>query len=444
MLKRLVIVFLIIKLTLQTIPEDSKSLDTKPEDSKILETEPEDSKTLETKPEDSKILETESEDSKILETEHVPNFVKFGVSVNNKYHVIDEVGENLSPKDFIDNYVQKNKPVLFRNMVKDYHAIHKWSDTFLMTELEGYDDDYEVFVEHGKRETRELEPQLMKMKDFLNDYQTKDLHMVSSLPDFLRIDVILPIVFQCEYVVDSIERIFMDFSSGGTQSVIHTDDEENLLCAFNGNKKVVIVDPKEFSSSVPTIIDSSDNTYSSLNIDKFDINRFDISFYLINLNAGDCLYIPKNWIRQIDTFERNIDLLFKFNNNLDENSNIDSCSDNSLNPSWTLNEVLYDLSIDKFITNIIEQVSNNNTSFKDMEEVLANEVGLSVDELAEFDLSRYVEEIFNLMDTDLDENISINEASEIEDIRESLEKIYTEFYRHAAKVQPSDEMHEEL
>lgn len=404
MLKCLVIVFLIMKLTLQSIPEDSNT----------------------------------------SETEYVPNFVKFGESVNKKYHVIDEVGESLSPKKFIDDYVQKNKPVLFRNMVTDYHAIHKWSDSFLMTELEGYDDNYEVFVAHEKRETRELEPELMKMKDFLNDYQTKDLQMVSSLPDFLKTDVILPIVFQCEYVVDFIERVFMEFSSGGTQSVIHTDDEENLLCAFNGNTKIVLVDPKELSSSIPTIIDSPDNTYSSLNIDKFDINRFDISFYLIHLNAGDCLYIPKNWIRQIDTFERSIDLLFKFNNNLDESSNIDSCSDNSLNPSWTLDEVLYDLSIDKFITNIIEQVSNNYTSYNDMEEFFANEVGLSVDELAEFDLSHYVEDIFNLMDADLDENISINEASEIEDIRDSLEKIFTGFYKHAAKVQPSNEMHEEL
>lgn len=32
------------------------------------------------------------------------------------------------------------------------------------------------------------------------------------------------------------------FSSGGTKSVTHTDDYENILCVFAGTKELVMVD----------------------------------------------------------------------------------------------------------------------------------------------------------------------------------------------------------
>ena len=34
----------------------------------------------------------------------------------------------------------------------------------------------------------------------------------------------------------------MWFSSGGTKSVVHTDDYENILCQFDGVKEVVLAD----------------------------------------------------------------------------------------------------------------------------------------------------------------------------------------------------------
>ena len=398
-------------------------------------------------------LQSISEDSaESLENEHVPNFSKFGeigdindddeASENNQE--IDVTIENISPKEFIYDYVKQNKPLLLRNMVKDFQAIDKWTDEFIMSELENYDIEYEVYVEQVKKETRNFEPTLMKMKDFLKDYQEKDLNLVSSLPDFLRDDIILPNVFQCENVPDSLERIFLGFSNGDTQSVIHTDNHDTLLCVFSGYKKVVLLD-SEYSS---LLIDSPDNSYSSIDIDKFDVNEFNhLPFYRVDLQTGDCMYIPQNWIQQVDSFERNIALIFWFNiEKISDASAIESCSDSGTNPSWTLSEVLYDLSIDEFLNFLNERVSSGYSSLKDIKEFFANEIGFSVDDLLKFNLSGFVEDIFSLIDADSDEKISIIETRGIEEIRESIEQIYTDFHRYVEKIKSGNlaEKHDEL
>lgn len=38
----------------------------------------------------------------------------------------------------------------------------------------------------------------------------------------------------------------MWFSSGGTSSVLHTDDEENVNCVYHGKKTVLLVDPAKY------------------------------------------------------------------------------------------------------------------------------------------------------------------------------------------------------
>ena len=35
----------------------------------------------------------------------------------------------------------------------------------------------------------------------------------------------------------------MWFSSGGTQSVVHTDAVDNINCVFDGSKEFVLIDP---------------------------------------------------------------------------------------------------------------------------------------------------------------------------------------------------------
>jgi Cupin-like domain len=42
----------------------------------------------------------------------------------------------------------------------------------------------------------------------------------------------------------------MWMSSGGTSSVVHTDEYENIICVFDGRKTFVMVDPSRYRQKV--------------------------------------------------------------------------------------------------------------------------------------------------------------------------------------------------
>ena len=98
----------------------------------------------------------------------------------------------------------------------------------------------------------------------------------------------------------------MWFSSGGTKSVTHTDDYENILCLLDGRKNVVLVDYYKYKDIVGSIIDVHDGSYSSMDVDSVDFTKYKgietIEYYNVELNAGDCLYIPLKWLIFCFTF----------------------------------------------------------------------------------------------------------------------------------------------
>lgn len=60
----------------------------------------------------------------------------------------------------------------------------------------------------------------------------------------------------------------MWFSSGGTKSVAHTDDYDNILCLLQGRKKLILVDPYKYPDAAQNIIDIRDGSYSSMDVDR--------------------------------------------------------------------------------------------------------------------------------------------------------------------------------
>ena len=58
------------------------------------------------------------------------------------------------------------------------------------------------------------------------------------------------------------------FSSGGTKSVTHTDDYENILCMLDGRKNIILVDYYKYREIVDNIIDVPDGSYSSMDVDR--------------------------------------------------------------------------------------------------------------------------------------------------------------------------------
>ena len=55
-------------------------------------------------------------------------------------------------------------------------------------------------------------------------------------------EVFLPRCMLCDGLSDRLLISIMLFSSGGTKSVLHYDDLENIICLFDGSKELVMID----------------------------------------------------------------------------------------------------------------------------------------------------------------------------------------------------------
>lgn len=55
-------------------------------------------------------------------------------------------------------------------------------------------------------------------------------------------EVFLPKPVVCGGYADLLSTSIIWFSSGGTKSVLHNDDTENINCLFDGTKTLVMID----------------------------------------------------------------------------------------------------------------------------------------------------------------------------------------------------------
>ena len=377
---------------------------------------------------------------------HDGHLKKFG-SVG-PFAKIAETQEHLSTKYFFENYVKTKTPLLMRGIAKEFKAFTKWSDEYFANKLEGYNNEYEVYVEKEKKETRNVAISLMKMKTFLNEYEAHDFYMISSVPEFLKPDVSLPSVLQCEDSQKTLERTLLWFSSGGTKTVTHWDIWDNILCAVNGHKKVVLVDSFRFQNLTNSIIDSEDQMYSTMDVDSVDFTKFPgietIEYYNIDLNAGDCVFIPSKFIHQVDSFERNIAVNFWFTYDRLLNTDfLNKCFDNKFDPNLTLENLNYDNEVEWFRSVAVREIAAGNRELKSWRIILASLFQLNESDLDELELSDHVKELFDFMDFDGDGYITDEEMADVDENRfELIATVFMDFNQIVNKLLKENEIEE--
>lgn len=94
------------------------------------------------------------------------------------------------------------------------------------------------------------------------------------------------------------------FSSGGTKSVIHNDDVDNINCLYRGTKQLTFVDYNKYKKFVR--IDHPEGGYSSIDVDRVDYVKFpelrNVEEYIeAIMEEGDCLFIPYHWYHQVNS-----------------------------------------------------------------------------------------------------------------------------------------------
>ncbi|XP_065060405.1 bifunctional peptidase and arginyl-hydroxylase JMJD5-like isoform X2 [Rhopilema esculentum] len=216
---------------------------------------------------------------------------------------VDILTELPSPVEFFEKYVTPGRPAVFKGAAKKMPAFKKWDDEYLRTNFA----DLKFDVEEGKKENRSLRTFVFTMKEFVDKYKTEDVYMVHSIQKEMRGDVTLLPTLTCGGYVNLLQDIVMWFSSGGTKSVLHADNVDNINCLFSGEKELYMVD-KNHQEHID--IDEPNGGYSKVNPDAVDLDKYpgiaSAPWWEAKMEAGDCLFIPLSWFHQVRSYNRNI------------------------------------------------------------------------------------------------------------------------------------------
>ncbi|XP_046354843.2 bifunctional peptidase and (3S)-lysyl hydroxylase JMJD7-like [Haliotis rufescens] len=212
-----------------------------------------------------------------------------------------------TPNVFFEEYMHKSRPLVIRSILNltTFPAVVKWTDDFFRKEV---GEEY-IDAEPARKENRNLTPEQMTMRSFLQQYAERELYLVSGIEVFrakdkLMDDLYVPRSLHCGGLQFLIESLVMWFSSGGTKSVLHNDDYENFNCVLDGTKELVFVDTKH-REQVQADGYHEDGSYSDVDVDKVDMHKFprlgEVPVYKAVLHKGDCLYIPYQWYHQVNS-----------------------------------------------------------------------------------------------------------------------------------------------
>lgn len=236
---------------------------------------------------------------------------------------VEERHDVPEPLDFYNTYCMSDgghgKPVVFRGAALSMPAA-SWGDDDAI--LERFGSERVSGVEYDLKETRaggKVEG-MNTMRDFLHEYNTSDIYMVSEVPPLMRKDISFLPCLRCGGYLDFLDVANMWMGRGGSKSVIHYDDQDNINCMITGKKRFVFMHPKykeQFEAHpnskknkfgwVDTDLDRRAEGYGAffgkVDVDKMDLIKYpgwsSVEWSYVDLYPGDCLYIPYQWYHQV-------------------------------------------------------------------------------------------------------------------------------------------------
>ncbi|XP_065648849.1 uncharacterized protein LOC100207979 isoform X3 [Hydra vulgaris] len=214
---------------------------------------------------------------------------------------IETLYEYPNAQDFFKDYVKPGRPFLLKKGAVNQPAFKLWSDDYMKSFPEAATE--QVACEPNLKEIREAQGFYTSMLDFINRYHKEEIYMVSKVPDYLQKDILMPPPLRC----NNTRKLMLDhvtwMSSGGTKSVLHNDDLDNINCLFRGTKELLFINPVKYGKKVP--IDRPRGGYSSLDVDKVNFTKYpalrEVEYIHCTMEEGDCLFIPWRWYHQVNS-----------------------------------------------------------------------------------------------------------------------------------------------
>lgn len=213
--------------------------------------------------------------------------------------------KHISKRDFLENYVKPQKPVVIERLVGDWPAIKKWNLDYIQAiagekNVPLYDDrpisaEFKFNQAHTEMKMAEY---IELLKSGPTNYRIFLYHLLKEVPQ-LQQDFWFP-----KLGLRFIKKLPTLFFGGENSKVfMHYDiDFANILhFHFHGKKRCILYPPSEtkFLYKVPhALISREDIDFSNPDLEKFPALK-KAKGYVTELNHGECLYMPEGYWHQM-------------------------------------------------------------------------------------------------------------------------------------------------
>lgn len=209
--------------------------------------------------------------------------------------------KSISKKDFYNNYVKKQKPLVIEKLTEDWPAYKKWNLNYIK-ELAGEKtvplyDDRPVSHKDGFNEAHAK----MKMADYVDLLQTKPTNYRIFLYNLMKEVPVLKDDFKWPNIgLKLVKQLPMLFFGGENSKVfMHYDiDYSNILhFHFHGKKRCILFAPNQtpFLYKVPhALISREDIDFDNPDFDKWPALK-KAQGLVANLSHGEMLYMPEGY-----------------------------------------------------------------------------------------------------------------------------------------------------
>lgn len=242
----------------------------------------------------------------------------------------------MGSQQFVENYLDKNQPVIVTDAMKSWPALGKWTPAFMKSklgelEVQVYDElfslvDITTLSSYVEKNFDQGNGQ--PMTQYMRWYsQLKDIDFIWADEAFKRLDgdwstpyflpksgyavpyAPTPHELHAESSLFPYRGLFI--SGKGSRTRLHRDPwtTSALLCQFYGSKKLTIFAPDQASYLM--------NGAEFVDIHKPDLSRFP-SFgqaqpiYEDVLNPGEILFIPSGWLHDVVSLTDSISITWNF------------------------------------------------------------------------------------------------------------------------------------
>ncbi|CAH3016527.1 unnamed protein product [Porites evermanni] len=322
-----------------------------------------------------------------------------------------------TPEEFYKKFVIMPKPVLFRGGAMLSPAYRLWNEEYFLSFPES--EEHLVVVEAEKKENRTTPGEEVFFAKFVRDLHSSGQYMVSSVPQFLRQDVYLPVPISCPNIIQgNLVQDMMWLSSGGTKSVLHNDHAENIMCVFKGTKEFFLIDEK-----YQDLVNVTERGYSDVDVDRVDLYKYpglyEIEHHFAFIEPGDCLYVPFLWVHHVRSYGLNIAVNIWWRRAVE--NGFSGCGDTESRRTiqgltFIGFNALYDAQKKMIKNRLVKEVisSSGNLSFGQLTEFFQKPDVFGPDVMWTEDMSNVVKKMFILMDQSADEIITRDELDQLQ------------------------------